>query len=327
MGTEGTTAVFAGSDADLVEVLCRSRLFRDVARAEIERILPGCERLTLGAGQMLLSRNAPNDSIYVLVSGRLQVHLLNPDDEPATVVGVGECAGEMSVVDGNLVSADVVTDQQSEVLRVSQQTLWSLVNDSHAIARNLLYILSARVRNGNELLVRNMHTQRVLEIAATIDALTGVHNRGWMDRSFPRMMSRCAQKQQPFCILMIDIDNFKRLNDTWRHVCGDQALLAVANSLLKHVRPEDMVARYGGEEFVIGLPNTGVDEAYIVGERLRGAVEFLQLDFRSGEKLPHLTVSIGIGEMQPGQTVTELTSVADEALYRAKDGGRNRVMS
>ena len=327
MSADGTPAIFAGGDAELIEVLCRARLFRDVARAEIERILPSCERLTLGAGQMLLSRNAPNGSIYVLVSGGLQVHLLNPDDEPATVVAVGECAGEMSVVDGNLVSADVVTDQQSEVLRISQETLWSLVNDSHAIARNLLYILSTRVRNGNELIIRNMHTQRVLEIAATIDALTGVHNRGWMDRAFPRMMSRCAQKQQPFCILMIDIDNFKRLNDTWRHVCGDQALLAVATSLLENVRPEDMVARYGGEEFVIGLPNTSADEAYIVGERLRGAIEFLPLAFRSGEKLPHLTVSIGIGEMRPGQTVTELISIADEALYRAKDGGRNRVMA
>jgi diguanylate cyclase (GGDEF)-like protein len=251
---------------------------------------------------------------------------MDPGDEPASRIEVGECAGEMSVIDGDTVSADVVADRSSVVLRIPRKALWAMVDVSHTIARNLLYILSTRMRYGNELIIRNMRTQRVLEIAATIDALTGLHNRGWMDRSFPRMMARCAEKDKSFCVLMVDIDHFKLLNDTWRHVCGDQALIAVAEALLNHVRPEDMLARYGGEEFVIGLPNTDVDDALIVGERLRRAIEFLPLNFRHGEKLPHVTVSIGIGRMLPGQTVTEVIAIADEALYRAKDAGRNRVM-
>lgn len=325
--SEGYALAIPGAlDAGLVEVLRQSRLFRDVALDEIAGLLASCERRTLGAGQTLLSRKAPNDSVYLLLAGLLRVHLTDPNDEPASRVGVGECAGEMSVVDGDTVSADVVADRASEVLRIPRKVLWAMVDVSHTIARNLLYILSTRMRYGNELIIRNMHTQRVLEIAATIDALTGLRNRGWMDRNFPRVMARCSEKDNAFCVLMIDIDNFKRVNDTWRHVCGDQALVAVAESLLNHVRPEDMVARYGGEEFVVGLPNTGIDDAFIVAERLRRAIEFLPLDFRRGEKLPHVTVSIGIGCMQPGQSVTELIAIADEALYRAKDAGRNRVM-
>ena len=233
---------------------------------------------------------------------------------------------EMSVIDGDTTSAHVIADMPSEVLKISQDALWELVQASHAIARNLLYVLSTRMRYGNELIVRNMRTQRVLEIAATFDALTGVHNRGWMDRSFPRVMLRCAERSQSFSILMIDIDNFKKLNDTWRHVCGDQALVAVAASLLNNLRPEDMLARFGGEEFIVGLPNTGLDDAFIVAERLRRGIEFLALPFRRGEPLPHLTISIGIARMMPGQTVTSLIAAADEALYRAKEGGRNRVM-
>ena len=326
MSEGGTVAIPGISEAGLVEVLHRSRLFRDIALAEIGHLLADCQRRPLAVGEPLLSRNAPNNSIYLLLAGSLQVHLLDPGDEPAFCIEVGECAGEMSVIDGDSVSADVVADQVSEVLRIPRNVLWAMVDVSHAIARNLLYILSTRVRDGNEVIVRNRHAQRVLEIAATIDALTGVYNRGWMDRSFPRLMARCAEKGNAFCVLMIDIDHFKLLNDTWRHICGDQALVAVAESLLHNVRPEDLVARYGGEEFVIGLPNTGVEDAFVVGERLRQAIELLPMSFRHGEKLPHVTVSIGIGSMQPGQTVTELIASADEALYRAKDAGRNRVM-
>ena len=325
--SEGSALAISGTpDAGLIEVLRHSRLFRDVALDEIADLLANCERRRLGAGQTLLSRNAPNDSVYLLLAGCLRVHLMDPNDEPASSVRTGECAGEMSVIDGDTVSADVIADQASEVLRIPRNVLWAMVDASHTIARNLLYILSTRMRYGNELIVRNMHTQRVLEIAATIDALTGLRNRGWMDRNFPRMMARCGEKDKAFCVLMIDIDNFKRLNDTWRHVCGDQALVAVAEALLNNVRPEDLLARYGGEEFVVGLPNTDADDAFVVGERLRRAIEFLPLSFRHGEKLPHVTVSIGIGCMQPWQTMTELISVADEALYRAKDAGRNRVM-
>lgn len=211
-------------------------------------------------------------------------------------------------------------------MRISQDVLWAMVDISHAIARNLLYILSTRVRYGNELFIRNMRTQRVLELAATVDALTGINNRGWMEHTFPRVMARCADGGRSFCCLLIDIDSFKRLNDTWGHVAGDQALAAVAASLLNNIRPEDLLARFGGEEFVIGLPNTGLDEAFIVAERVRRAIEFLPMGFRRGEDLPHLTISIGIGRMQPGQTLPGLITAADEALYRAKSGGRNRVM-
>jgi len=314
------------TDTDLMEILGQSRFFRDVPMDAIAHLLPDCEQLTIAAGATLLSRNAPNGSIYIVLAGRVSVHLTAPDDEPASYIGVGDCAGEMSVIDGNLVSADVIADEETRVLRMSQDTLWAMVNICHAIARNLLYILSIRVRHGNDLFVRNMRTQRALELAATVDALTGINNRGWMEHTFPRVMMRCADGSRSFCCLLIDIDSFKRLNDTWGHIAGDQALVAVAGSLVNNIRPEDLLARFGGEEFVIGLPNTGLDEAFIVAERVRRAIEFLPMNFRRGEALPHLTISIGIGRMQPGQTLPELITAADEALYRAKSGGRNRVM-
>lgn len=326
MSEEKMTESAAPADEELLAALSASRLFRDVALGSVAHLLLGCERLAVASGERLLARDAPNDSVYLIIAGRMRVHLTNAEDEPATYIGVGECAGEMSVIDGDTTSAHVIADSPSQVLKISQEVLWEMVQASHAIARNLLYVLSTRMRSGNELIVRNMRTQRVLEIAATFDALTGVHNRGWMDRSFPRVMLRCAERDHPFSMLMVDIDHFKKLNDTWRHVCGDQALVAVAASLLNNLRPEDLLARFGGEEFVVGLPNTDIDEAFIVGERLRRGIEFLALPFRRGEPLPHLTISVGIARMQPGQTVTGLIAAADEALYRAKAGGRNRVM-
>jgi diguanylate cyclase (GGDEF)-like protein len=323
---ENSLAAIRATGSDLIEILGQSRLFRDVPMDTIAHLLLDCEELTVRTDEVLLSRNAPNGSIYVILTGRVSVHLTDPDDEPASYIGFGECAGEMSVIDGNVVSADVIAREETRVLRISQDVLWAMVDISHAIARNLLYILSTRVRYGNELFIRNMRTQRVLELAATVDALTGINNRGWMEHTFPRVMARCADGGRSFCCLLIDIDSFKRLNDTWGHVAGDQALAAVAASLVNNIRPEDLLARFGGEEFVIGLPNTGLDEAFIVAERVRRAIEFLPMGFRRGEDLPHLTISIGIGRMQPGQTLPGLITAADEALYRAKSGGRNRVM-
>ena len=100
-------------------------------------------------------------------------------------------------------------------------------------------------------------------------------------------------------------------------MAGDQALAAVAASLLNNIRPEDLLARFGGEEFVIGLPNTGLDEAFIVAERVRRAISSCPWASRRGEDLPHLTISIGIGRMQPGN-IAGLITAADEALTGRK---------
>ena len=311
---------------ELRDVLANSLLFRGIDLDAIEYLLSDCRILDIQEGEALLSQNKRNDSVFVVISGRFCIHLIQPADLAVATMGEGECVGEMSVIDGGATSANVIATTYSRVLQIPQDTLWSMVNVSHGVARNLLFILSTRMRVDNELIVQNFNARREFEQAAQADALTGLHNRRWFNDAFARQIARCREDGVPFCLMLIDIDYFKRINDSYGHVMGDRALVLVATVLANHIRPMDMLTRYGGEEFALGLPNTDLDEAFAVAERLRRAVEFLSLPFRMGEPLPHLTVSIGIARLQAGQTLEALVAVADAALYRAKDGGRNRVV-
>lgn len=306
--------------------LGKSSLFRGIDFDTIEYLLSDCQLLHLQEGEVLLSKNQRNDNIYVIISGSICINLIQPDDLAIASFGEGECLGEMSVIDGSDTSAGAIATTESNILRIPQDILWSMLNASPGMAQNLLHILSQRIRVDDAIMVENFYARREIEQVAQSDALTGLHNRRWFDETFVRQIKRCDEDGTSFCLMMLDLDFFKKINDTYGHVAGDRTLIAVARVLANQLRPTDMLARYGGEEFTLGLPNTKFDEAFAIAERLRRAIEFLALPFRSGEPLPHLTVSIGLAQMQAGQTLEALVAAADEALYRAKDGGRNRVV-
>jgi diguanylate cyclase (GGDEF)-like protein len=309
----------------LRNVLENSSLFRGVDFDAIGPLLLDCRVLYLKEGDVLLSKNQYNGNIFVVLYGSFRVSLIHPNELAIASFGEGECIGEMSVIDGRDASASVIAITESSVLQISQDIFWSMINSSPCMSRNLLSILSKRLRVDDDMIIEEFYARQEIEKAAQSDALTSLHNRRWFDDALARQMKRCHEDNIPFCLLILDLDYFKRINDKYGHISGDRALVTVARLLNSQLRPTDMLARYGGEEFVLGLPNTKLDEAFAIAERLRRAIEFLALPFRSGEPFPHLTTSIGVTQMQDDQTPDEIYASADAALYRAKDGGRNRV--
>ncbi len=168
---------------------------------------------------------------------------------------------------------------------------------------------------------------QLMELSAT-DALTSLKNRGHFDRVFKSAVVRAFRFGQPLSLMILDIDHFKGFNDTYGHLVGDDCLQMVASCIGEYVtRPQDLAARYGGEEFVVLLPDTPEEGAVRVAEKIRRKIE--QTGFRVSDKMVHLTVSIGICSVCPARAdvTKEIFSRADEALYEAKDGGRNRVVS
>jgi diguanylate cyclase (GGDEF)-like protein len=173
------------------------------------------------------------------------------------------------------------------------------------------------------LLQRSLLHQQ-LQAAARTDAKTGLLNAAAWQREADTELSRARRTTVPLAVLIIDIDHFKRVNDTHGHLVGDQVLIAVANTLVSQLRDYDVVGRFGGEEFVALLPGADTVEACRVAERLRNRVRRLAVPAEDGTAT--VTISVGVSLFRThGQDLIELMAAADLALYRAKESGRDRV--
>nr|WP_282452656.1 diguanylate cyclase [Lysobacter sp. CAU 1642] len=155
---------------------------------------------------------------------------------------------------------------------------------------------------------------------ADLDGLTGIANRRRLDEYLPIAWERCVQRGRSLALLLVDIDHFKHYNDTQGHLAGDELIRRMADLLRTGMRrSEDLVARYGGEEFLVVMPGATMEVALELAESLRAGVE---------AELGGTTISIGVASTRPGGALTEhadLVALADAALYRAKEAGRNRV--
>jgi diguanylate cyclase len=160
------------------------------------------------------------------------------------------------------------------------------------------------------------------------DSLTGIANRKAFDATLREAAHQAMETGTDLSLLFLDIDNFKRFNDTWGHQMGDQALRLVAKTLMDNVKGQDLPSRYGGEEFAVILPQTALVDAVTLANKIRHAFAVRKLVKRdTGETIGGITVSIGVSHFEPGESLNHFVERADHALYTAKRDGRNRVVA
>lgn len=296
-------------------------LFRKVDPDDVIDIMPRCGRVDVAAGEILLSPDRENRCIYVVLSGALRVHLGSLDAPKLADLPPGSCAGEMSLIEDKDPSAYVVAEEDSHLMVIDHGLLWQLINRSHTFAKNLLIVLSERVRSDNEYIASSLDSLRRANLNAITDALTGLGNRHWMNDKFQRELMRRRDGEQPACLMMIDIDNFKQYNDQYGHIAGDQVLASVGGTLSACLRPTDLIARFGGDEFAALLPGISLDEAEKTANRLLERIAALT---PASLESP-ITVSIGVACTRPDDDVESIVERADDAMYQSKNAGRNRV--
>lgn len=300
-------------------------LFKDVCPDDVQTLLERCDRLDMEPGDNLLEPGVHNENLFIVLSGRLNVHLGTPDAPIIATMDVGACVGEMSLIEDRDPSAYVIAAEPAHLLVIHQQVLWDLVNASHEFCKNLLIVLSERVRSHNNYIAASFDDLQKYERHAITDALTGLSNRHAMEETFPREVARCLNDDSPVSLVMIDVDGFKSFNDKFGHVAGDRALSAVGHILKTQFRPRDLLVRYGGDEFAVLLPGIAAKEAVVIAERVRTAVS--GSDRISDDSLIGVPVklSMGVAEMGDHPDFEALLRAADAALYRAKHAGRNTV--
>jgi diguanylate cyclase (GGDEF)-like protein len=202
--------------------------------------------------------------------------------------------------------------------RLEKRYIWkgdseiSVVGQSFEIARISILKLIDELKASN----------KQLEKIAITDNLTGLFNRHKLDEILEKEKSRFQRYGNQFCIILLDIDHFKQVNDNYGHQVGDEILTSFSNILLQNTRQNDVIARWGGEEFLIVCPETNLDDTFQLAEKLRITIQDHEFSIAKSQ-----TASFGIADLKISESVSDLISKADQALYKAKNEGRNKVIS
>lgn len=248
---------------------------------------------------------------------------------------MGEIEQVMAMIDA---AAGTANSYSESLAGVTQQLDQSKDRDSlRAIVESLVSAakdmeesnqkLEARLSASKQEITQLQTNLEAVRVESLTDPLTQLSNRKYFDATLARAIEEAHADNEPLSLLMTDVDHFKKFNDSYGHLTGDQVLRLVAVALKQNVKGQDTAARYGGEEFAVILPNTVLRSAVTVADHIRRAVMTKELMKRStGERLGRITISVGVATLQKGDTAQSLIERTDACLYAAKRHGRNRVI-
>jgi diguanylate cyclase (GGDEF)-like protein len=301
------------------------QLFKSVNLESIRGIFDFCKLRSVDAGEIVLSPGHYNRTVYFILDGRMRVHLNSLESEPLIVLGPGENVGELSVIDQQQTTAYVVADEPCQLMLIDEDILWSLVQSSHAVACNLLYIMARRMRQTNAVVSKGICVDREERPYGNVDALTGFPNRTCLYDLLKRQCQRSSSDGQSLSLILIHIDNFSDFMNIYGHRSGDRVVYAMSYILKNILRPVEIVSRFRNDQFAVLLPDLDIDKARNVAVRLFKAFENASPVVVDDKIVPHPTVSIGLAQMKQGQDAENFLLDVDAALFRATQSGGNTV--
>lgn len=217
--------------------------------------------------------------------------------------------------------------QQNLTIEQIKQAVVRVVNETRIMAEQNQRLQTQLAQSTQQLTEVRYNFDQVRK-ESLIDPLTEVGNRKYFRDELFKVTQESADQGSPLCLLMIDIDHFKKFNDSFGHLIGDQVLRLVARTMVENLKGRDIIARYGGEEFVIVLPHTRLADAVVVGNLLRGSLATKQIKRKNtNQLLGIITVSIGATEYYAHEELDGFIARADTALYEAKQTGRNKIVT
>ncbi|MEO1402925.1 MAG: ammonium transporter [Cyanobacteria bacterium J06635_1] len=317
-----TQSVWVEPETDAAPIAVHYNRVLDKVNAVTQELVASRER-------MLAILNAPAFPIVISHVKDSRVHFIN--QRAAELFGFTlQEAGRYQEIDfweslvdrerflSKLEIGQPVSDFEAHLKRTDQTTFWSLISGIYLDYDGEDCILFSF----NDISNRKITEDKLRQLAHT-DSLTGTYNRRFFLQLAETALVDCQLKTTPTTVLMLDIDHFKQINDTYGHATGDLAIKFVAGIVARHLRDSDILGRFGGEEFSILLPTTTLKRAWVIAERIRKSIETRELNHQG--QLIKLTVSIGVAQAGLDDGIHDLLDQADQALYQAKEQGRNRV--
>ena len=288
-------------------------------RAELDALVNACERLshelTFELHQKHLSDRG-EDSVRKAGAGLLELmHTMRTSVETASSEAT-EFDAQLAAFGEGIAAAESPEDMRQHV-----DTMRS---DVDRMNRSLT-TLTTRLESSHQEVSRLQNELKRAREEASLDPLTGILNRRGFDMEVSRLCRAAAEQGLVFSLVMVDIDFFKKINDTYGHPFGDQVIRAVGQALSQLTQRKDVAARYGGEEFALLLPETAANGAREVADRVRSAISRGTIKRGGNEPVGNITISAGVAQYVSGEDPLSLIARADRALYASKQGGRNRV--
>ena len=317
--SQETVATARHSRRDLAQI----GLLKGAHQESIMPLLRNCPVLLLANGDVLLSAGESCDAVYLVLSGRLRMQ--DPSGAVADIlVDAGDTIGELSLFQSAVIASTVSAIEPSRVVMLERKIAWALVGASHQIARNWLALLASRSRV-NGVIAGSEELKTTHGGHATLDEVTGLHNRRWLESTLPRQLTRSAMDKEPLSLLLIEIDNFDAYTRRVGPNVGEHACHAVAQQLVESIRPTDLIASFGLAQFAVVLPGSDGPNACQVGERLRYAVSQVTVGATDNNAGSPLTISVGVTVFQSTNDARSFLATGEAALKTARISGGNRV--
>ena len=294
-------------------------LFKNVSLDAIRGLLDACTVRIAEQGEILIRPGQSNQAVYCIIEGSLRIHADTLDSIPDAILGPGENVGEMSVIDQQPTKSFVVTNEASRLLCIEEDILWSLVHASHAAACNLLFGMTRRLRHTDAPSGEEGQIELEPYQYGSIDALTGLRNRYWLERTLGRQIQRARADDTPLSMILIGVDHLKQFNERYGVAYGNRVLYSLGHTISDHLRPREVVARYSNSDFLVLLPEKNLETAVSVADRLKREIMDAVPIMPDGRRKPHPTLSMGIVEMEAEDTTGSLFQAVEAALHRTRE--------
>lgn len=309
--------------------------------AEVEQLTAYAMRREMRAGEVVVRVNDRGDTMYLIGAGAVEVRF--DEGKAKKELGPGQYFGEIALFTGDRArTATAVATQDGVLYAIDRPAMARLERDCPHLVCSLLHRTCAYLVASEQALIDDLRRQNrelegaldylrrtreeldAAELQANTDALTGLYNRRCLGDQIAKFMTRSAARGSALFLVLVDLDRFKPVNDTYGHAAGDAVLRSLGVVIRENVRSRDLPCRVGGDEFAILLSEIGPETARERAERLRSAIAALQFP----EIAPDVRIDASIGAIayQPGESESDFFARGDKALYEAKRTGRGRVI-